>query len=133
MYKNIIDYHRYHDSHGRSYYGVDQIAISAKIDSRNMKAMEAEMTATGVKRNRLINLAVKWYLKELDDARRKACEDLSTKKYILNVDTSSLSVGELEKLEFICRGLGCTKEKFAQHVLSVALMDYEKNPYHYMP
>ena len=133
MDKNIINYHRYHDSRGRSCYGVDQVAISAKIDSGNMKAMEAEMSATGVKRNRLINLAVKWYLNELDDARRNVCEDLPTQEYILNVDTSSLSVGELEKLDFICRALGCTKERFAQHALSVALMDYDKKPYHYMP
>lgn len=133
MDNDIITYHRYHDSRGRSYYGVDQVAISAKIDSGNMKAMEAEMAATGVKRNRLINLAVKWYLNELDDARRRICEGGWAQKYILNIDPSNLTCGELEKLDNICRGMGCTKERFVQHALRTALMDYDKNPFRYMP
>lgn len=133
MDKDIITYHRYHDSRGRSYYGVDQVAISAKIDSGNMKAMEAESAASGIKRNRLINLAIKWYLNELDDARRRVCEGGDSQKYILNIDTSNLTRGELEKLDHICRGFGCTLERFVQHTLSVALMDYDKDPYRYMP
>lgn len=133
MEKNIITYHRYHDSRGRSYIGVDQVAISAKIDSSNMAAMDAEMTASGVKRNRLINLAVKWYLEELDEARREVCEGGQVEKNILNVDTRDLTTGELENLDHICRGLGCTKERFALHALSLALQDYDKNPFRYMP
>ena len=133
MEKNIITYHRYHDSRGRSFYGVDQVAISAKIDSSNMAAMDAEMNASGVKRNRLINLAVKWYLEELDEARRKECEGRLAEKYTLSMDMSGLSVGELENLDHICRGLGCTKEVFALHALSLALQDYDKNPFRYMP
>lgn len=133
MDNDIITYHRYHDSRGRSYSGADQVAISAKIDSGNMAAMEAEMAASGVKRNRLINLAIKWYLRELDNARREVCERAAAGKYILNVDASSLPTGELEKLDHICRGYGCTKERFALHALELALRDYDKNPYRYMP
>lgn len=133
MEKNIITYHRYHDSRGRSYYGPDQVAISAKIDSGNMAAMDAEMAASGVKRNRLINLAIKWYLEELDEARRKVCEGRTAEKYTLNMDMSDLPVGELENLDHICMGFGCTKERFALHALSLALQDYDKNPFRYMP
>lgn len=133
MEKDIITYHRYHDSRGRSYHGTDQVAISAKIDSDNMTAMDAEMYASGVKRNRLINLAIKWYLEELDNARREVCEGGHLGKYILNVDTSDLPTGELERLDHICKGFGCTKERFALHALGLALRDYDSNPYRYLP
>lgn len=133
MDNDIITYHRYHDGHARSYFGADQVAISAKIDSHNMAAMDAEIAATGVKRNRLINLAIKWYLEELDNARRRVSEGYSSTKYILNVDASDLPTGELEKLGHICRGFGCTKERFALHALGLALRDYDKNPIRYMP
>lgn len=98
-----------------------------------MTAMEAEMAATGIKRNRLINMAIKWYLEELDNARRRVAEGYNSSKYILNVDASDLPTGELEKLDNICRGFGCTKERFVLHVLGMALRDYDKNPYRYMP
>lgn len=109
MENDIITYHRCHGTHARSYFGADQVAISAKIDSHNMAAMEAEMAATGVKRNRLINLAIKWYLEELDNARRRVAEGYCSTKCILNVDVSDLPTGELDNLDFICRGFGCTK------------------------
>lgn len=133
MKKDIITYHRYRDSRGRSYCGADQVAISAKIDSGNMAAMDAEMYASGIKRNRLINMAVKWYLEELDEARREICEGGHIGKYILNVDVSDLPAEELERLDHICKGFGCTKERFALHALRLALRDYDKNPYRYMP
>lgn len=133
MDNDIITYHRYHDCYTRSYNGVDQVPISAKIDTGNMAAMEAEMAATGVKRNRLINLAVKWYLRKLDERRREVCEGVQLQKYILKLDLNNLTTEELEKLDHISRGFGCTTEQFAQHALSVALMDYDKNPYRYMP
>lgn len=133
MENDIITYHRYHGSRGRSYFGPDQVAISAKIDSGNMAAMDAEMATSGVKRNRLINIAVKWYLEELDNARREVYGGGQVEKYILKVDTSDLPIGELEKLDHICKGFGCTKERFALHALGLALRDYDKNPYRYMP
>lgn len=133
MDNDIITYHRYKSCGTRSYYGTDQVAISAKIDAANMTAMEAEIAATGIKRNRLMNMAIKWYLEELDNARRRVAEGYNITKYILNVDVSDLSTGELEKLEQICRGFGCTKERFALHALGLALRDYDKNPMRYIP
>lgn len=71
MEKDILRYHRYQDSHGRSWCGSQQKAISAKIDHSIMDMVDAEVATSGVTRNRLINLALKWYLTELDDARRR--------------------------------------------------------------
>lgn len=52
---------------------ITTIPISVKLDIHTAAALDAEMNATGVKRNRLINKAVDFYLKHLDDERRKAC------------------------------------------------------------
>lgn len=71
MEKDILTYHRYQDSHGRSWCGSQQKAISAKIDNSIMDMINSEVSTSGVTRNRLINLALKWYLTELDDARRE--------------------------------------------------------------
>lgn len=133
MKKNILDYHRWHDSRGRSWHGSDQVAISAKIDSSIYNEMDKEMMCSGIKRNRLLNLAVKWYLQELDEARLALARGCVDGKYILDIDTSDFSVGELERLDHICKGFGCTKERFVLHVLGLALRDYDKNPYRYMP
>lgn len=133
MKKNIITYHRYHDSRGRSFYGSDQVAISAKIDSGNMAAMDAEMATSGVKRNRLINLAVKWYLEELDEAREKSALGNVDDKYILSVDMADLTGEELEALRHICRSFGCTQDVLVRHLIRMMVHDYDKNPYRYMP
>lgn len=133
MERDIITYNRRGQFCERSYGSATQTAISAKMDASTMAAMDAEMECTGVKRNRLINLAVRWYLEELDNARRERCVASSREKYILNIDTSDLATGELEKLDQICLGFGCTKERFALHALGIALRDYDKNPYRNMP
>jgi len=52
---------------------ITTIPISVKLDIHTAAALDAEMNATGAKRNRLINKAVDFYLKHLDDERRKAC------------------------------------------------------------
>lgn len=133
MKKNIITYHRYHDSRGRSYYGSDQVAISAKIDSGNMAAMDAEMATSGVKRNRLINLAIKWYLEELDEAREKSVSGNVDNKYILNIDMSEMAVDEIDALQHICRGFGCSQDTLVRHLIRMVVRDYDKNPFRYMP
>ena len=93
MEKDIITYHRRGQYCERSYGNPTQIAISVKMDVSNMAAMDAEMKCTGTKRNRLINLAVKWYLQELDDARREVCGISPREKYILSPGKSELPAG----------------------------------------
>lgn len=98
-----------------------------------MEMLDIEVRTTGVARNRLINLAVKWYLTELDDARKRVALARSEQKYILNVDMSDLSTGELELLQDICRGFGCTMDVLVLNAIKVMANDYNKNPMRWMP
>ena len=41
-------------------------AISVKMDHHTLKALDQEARVSGVKRNRLINLACDYYIKHLD-------------------------------------------------------------------
>jgi hypothetical protein len=72
MDKYILNYHRDNCSIGRSSHGSLQKAISAKIDCSLLEDIDAEKRTTGVTTNRLINMALRWYLRELDEARREA-------------------------------------------------------------
>lgn len=48
-------------------------AISVKLDHHTLVALDTEAQVSGVKRNRLINLACDFYIKHLDEERfRKA-------------------------------------------------------------
>lgn len=88
---------------------------------------------SGVTRNRLLNLSVKWYLTELDDARRRVACGSPGQKYILSVDMSDLTTGELETLGNICHGMGCTMEVLVLNAVKVMVNDYGKNPMRWMP
>lgn len=133
MKENILNYHLYRGYHGRSWRDSMQTAISAKIDNNVMDMVDKECNASGVKRNRLLNLALKWYLEELDNARRMVAECQNPDKYILNIDMSTLPVGELDKFRHICSGFGCDAPTLIMHVVRIMLEDYDKNPYRWMP
>lgn len=75
MEKNILKYHQNGGSRGRSWNGCQQKAISAKLDNYVSDMVDSEIRATGVSRNALINMALKWYLEELDEARLQSCSD----------------------------------------------------------
>lgn len=130
---DILRYHRYKGSRGRSMWQPQQRAISAKIDDDIDAEVTKEMGASGIKRNTLINISLRWYLAELDEARRRSSEGYSSIKYILNIDMKDLTCEELEKLKHICRGLGCSEERFIINLLHMALKDYDNNPIRYMP
>ena len=88
---------------------------------------------SGVTRNRLLNLSVKWYLTELDEARRRVACGSPGQKYTLNVDMSDLTTGELETLGHICHGMGCTMEVLVLNAVKVMVNDYSKSPMKWMP
>lgn len=46
-------------------------AISVKLDHHTIQALDMEANVSGVKRNRLINLACDFYIKHLDDERKE--------------------------------------------------------------
>lgn len=77
MEKDILEYHRYGGHRWRSYDGCQQKAISAKLDNNVSEMVDNETRATGVSRNALINMSLKWYLEELDEARRSSATGVS--------------------------------------------------------
>lgn len=130
---DILHYHRNGGSRGRSMWKPQQHAVSAKIDDDVDEAVGKEMQATGIKRNALINMSLRWYLAELDEARRRSVEGLCNNKYTLGIDTKDFTGQELAKLKHICRGFGCSEEHFVANLLHMALKDYDNNPIRYMP
>ena len=137
--KDILTYHRYGGSRGRSWHGSLQTAISARIDNRVMKEMEKETSATGVKRNSLINMALTWYLQELDEARRCCSSNVYTQICRCNGDTShesllfkELTCGEFEKLVHICRSLGTNVDDLTTRLVRKMLEEYDQAPFRYI-
>lgn len=45
--------------------------VCVKLDHHTLEALDMECNVTGVKRNRLINQACDFYIKYLDDERRR--------------------------------------------------------------
>lgn len=130
---DILRYHRRGGSRERSMWQPQQRAISAKIDDDIDDEVDKEMRVSGTKRNALINMSLRWYLAELDEARRRAAEGCDRMKYILELDMGAFTGEELEKLKHICRGFGCSEEHFVANLLHLALKDYDNNPIRYMP
>lgn len=138
-YKDILYYHRKNSSTTRSSHGSSQKAISAKIDGGVLKDIEAERQTTGVTTNRLINMAVRWYLHELDKARREAAYSLKGKnlsfmsedaavKYILNL----LSDHDQKRLLNIAKVKGLALELAIMDALEAYIDDYDKRPFSYL-
>ena len=137
--KDILTYHRYGGSRGRSSYGTLQTAISARIDNRVMEDMEKETSATGVKRNSLINMALTWYLQELDDARRCSSSDVYTQGAQLNRTSSherllamELTCGEISKLGHICKSLGTNVDDLTTRLVRKMIEEYDQAPFRYI-
>lgn len=133
MEKDILQYHRYGGSRERSYYGCQQKAISAKLDNNVSDMVDSETRTSGVSRNALINMSIKWYLEELDEARLSSATRVPGVKYILKLDLNDLTGEELKDLEFISRSMGGTMEAIAMNAIKVMLRDYNKAPMRWMP
>jgi hypothetical protein len=133
MEKSILQYHRNGGSRRRSWHGCQQKAISVKLDNNVSDMVDSEIRAMGVSRNALINMSLKWYLEELDEARRLSAAYPPGKKYILNVDVKDLTGEELKNLEFISRSMGCTMETIALNAIKVMLREYNQSPIRWMP
>lgn len=133
MEKDILKYHHNGGSRERSYYGCQQKAISAKLDNNVSDMVDSETRASGVSRNALINMSLKWYLEELDEARRLRATGVPGVKYILDVDMADLTCGELESLEFIAKTMGCTMEVIVRNAVKVMLQDYNEHPTRWIP
>lgn len=136
---NILQYHRYKASRGRSHCGSRQKAISARIDNSIMEEIENEQRATGIAKNSLINMAVGWYLQELDEARRCSSSKVYTQDGSPGMNASldrlllsELTCGELDKLEHIKRGLGTDTRNLFLGLVRKMLDSYDHNPFLYI-
>lgn len=139
MDKCILNYHRNHSSIGRSSHGSLQKAISAKIDCSLLEDIEAERRTTGVPTNRLINMAVRWYLQELDEARREAAHGTKEKnlptvteeaavKYILSRLTA------IDRMRFLnyCKVRKVSPLRIIGEAINRLLDDYDKRPFSHL-
>ena len=139
MKDNILQYHRWNSDRGRSRFGVYQHPISAKIDIPTWGMIQDEQRTSGVKINSLINLAVKWYIEELDEARHAtACgihpenPEGVTKDQLIKYILAQLTDYEADKLKHICKGLRISLEDLPLHLVREMLENYDEKPFSYL-
>lgn len=137
--KDILTYHRYGGSRGRSPYGSLQTAISARIDNTTMTDLDMEASASGLKRNAIINLAIKWYIQELDEARRYTSCNVYTQDSTQHGVASherllckELTCGEISKLAHICKSLGTNVDDLTTRLVRRMLEEYDQAPFKYI-
>lgn len=123
--KDILKFHSSRRYVRRSGWGTAQVAISAKIDTELDTKMAKEMAVEGIKKNRLLNMALAYYLEALDEARREK----AAFKDILNAADDTLTVGELEELDFTCRSLGASKQDFIAAAVREKLQRFKEKPF----
>ena len=139
MDKYILDYHRENSSIGRNRIGSSQKAISAKIDCSLINDIEVERRITGVTTNRLINMAVKWYLQEIDEARREEAHRTMGKnlppmneeaavKYIL----TDLPGNGYRRFLNYCKVLNASSLSVIGKAVMTLLDDYDKRPFSHL-
>lgn len=134
--QDIITYHLTGGMRGPSYYGPEQKAIGCKIDLGILDMVEAEQAVSGVKKNALINMALKWYLDELDEERSRKTHGSAASKYILQSGSTldsflakHMTCGEVDELNHICRQMGVTIDGITEKVLRHFIEDYRKRPF----
>lgn len=139
MTTDIITYHIHRGSRGRSWDGSRQHPISAKIDNGLWEEVLREKAATGTPVNTLINLAITWYLSELDEARRARARgattqnlDGGTKENALKYILKELSIHEADNLRHICRGLGMPLQDIPLHMCRYLLQNYDRRPFDFI-
>lgn len=134
--KDILTYHRQGGDRGR-HTSPNQLAISARLDSDVAYLLNEEMAASGTKRNALINLATRWYLTSLDDARRAHAHGgtgvdgtMSTSHERLL--TGTLSSAELSKLHHIATALNVSVDELVDRLVYKLLDEFDRKPMAYM-
>ena len=133
---DILTYHLTGGSRGR-HTTSNQLAISARLDSDVAIAIAEEERASATKRNVLINLAVAWYLRELDDARRLHCSNVYTGDAYAAYSherllTNKLTCQQLSKLHHICASLNVSVDDLVDRLLDRLLESYDERPMLYL-
>lgn len=120
----------------RSYYGVEQKSLHVKMYFDVLEQLDKEASVDGTPRNQLINQACEYYVQQLDEERRCVAstpgQECTPKSSLSNQVTAELTSGALENLQHIARGMGCTVDVAAEHLLERAVREYDGRPFAYL-
>lgn len=120
----------------RSYYGVEQKSLHVKMYFDVLENLDKESAVDYTPRNQLINQACEYYCKQLDEERRVAvlgkARECTPNTGMANQVTAELTAGAWENLQHIARGMGCTVDVAAEHLLERAVREYDSRPFAYL-
>lgn len=134
--KDILTYHRQGGDRGR-HTSPNQLAISARLDSDVANMLDEEMAASGTKRNALINLAARWYITALDDARRAHTHGATGEHGTMSTSherllTDTLSPSQLAKLHHVATALNVSVDELVERLVHKLLDEFDRKPMAYM-
>jgi hypothetical protein len=120
----------------RSYYGAEQKSLHVKMYFDVLEQLDKESSVDGIPRNRLINQACEYYVQQLDEERRGVAStperECTPNSSLPNQVTAELTSGAWENLQHIARGMGCTVDVAAEHLLERAVREYDGRPFTYL-
>lgn len=120
----------------RSYYGAEQKSLHVKLYHDVLENLDKEAAIDGTPRNALINQACEYYVHQLDEERSDAAlgraQECTPNSSLPNQVTAELTVGAWENLQHIARGMGCTVDVAAEHLLERAVREYDGRPFAYL-
>lgn len=120
----------------RSYYGAEQKSLHVKMYFDVLENLDKESAVDGTPRNALINQACEYYVQQLEEERSDAAlgrdQERTPKSSMSNQVTAELTVGVWENLQHIARGMGCTVDVAAEHLLERAVSEYYGRPFAYL-
>ena len=136
MEKTILQYHYECLWHRGNQGSVTQKPISARINLVTLLDMEQEELVSGMKRNTLINAAVKWYLSQLDHERRNKAHNVYTSSCtsgsaisIVDAIRHHLDTEQWQHLEHIRRQLQADQDETILRLLEFAIREYNNKPF----
>ena len=136
MEKTILQYHRECLRHCGSHRHVTQKPISARINYVTLLEMEYEEKESGMKRNTLINAAVKWYLSQLDKERQYKPRNVYTTSCksgsaisVVDALRQLLNIEQWQHLEHIRRQLQAVTDETIVRLLEFAMREYDNKPF----
>lgn len=120
----------------RSYYGAEQKSLHVKMYFDVLENLDKESAVDGTPRNALINQACEYYVQQLDEERRGVVstpgQECTLNSGFSNQVTAELTSGAWENLQHIARGMGCTVDVAAEHLLERAVREYDGRPFAYL-
>lgn len=101
-----------------------------------LEQLDKESSVDGIPRNQLINQACEYYVQQLDEERRGVAstpgQECTPNSSLPNQVTAELTSGAWENLQHIARGMGCSVDVAAEHLLERAVREYDGRPFAYL-